>query len=83
MKKISLIIILYFFSLNLNNLNADHPTVSIACAHPAKFGNAIMKAINKELKIPSELNSIFDKKENMIVLPNNSEEVKNIILRNV
>ena len=57
--------------------------VSLACAHPAKFNTAVKKAINKEIDIPSELSNLFDKKENMTILPNSTQEVKNYLLQNI
>jgi len=61
----------------------DHPVVSLGCAHPAKFGDAIKKAIGTEAPLPKELKNIFDKKEKMSILPNNTEDIKNHILNNL
>ena len=33
----------------------DHPVISLGCAHPAKFGDAIKKAIGAEASLPKEL----------------------------
>ena len=53
----------------------------MACAHPAKFKNAIFDAINQETAVPKELKNIFDKDEKMIILENNKKLVKSEILK--
>ena len=63
--------------------STDHSLISLACAHPAKFGNAIKKAIGKEPELPKELENIFDKDEKMTILPNNSKVIKSLILNNI
>ena len=67
----------------LHENTLDHPVVSLGCAHPAKFGDAIKKAIGIEPPLPKGLENIFDKKEKMSILPNNTEDVKNHILNNI
>ena len=61
----------------------NHSFVSLACAHPAKFGDAIKKATGNEIDIPKELENLFDKQEKMFILPNNSNEIKSLILNNI
>ena len=63
--------------------NDDETWVSLACAHPAKFNLAVEKAINKSVDIPIELSNLFDKKEKLTILPNNTKEVKNYLLQNI
>ena len=63
----------------LNN-DKDATWVSLACAHPAKFSNAIEKAIGKPAVLPKELSKIFDKEEKMTILQNNKENLKSLIL---
>ena len=67
----------------LHNIDLDHAIVSLACAHPAKFGDAIKKATNEEPIFPKELENIFDKEEKMSILPNNSDDIKSFILKNI
>ena len=55
--------------------------ISLACAHPAKFKNAIFDAINQEPTVPKELKNIFAKEEKMIILENNKKLVKSEILK--
>jgi threonine synthase len=61
----------------------DHPYVSLACAHPAKFSKAIEKAIGVSPIYPKELDNIFDKKEKMTILSNNCKAIKSHIIKNI
>ena len=61
----------------------DHSVISLGCAHPAKFGDAIKKAIGSEVPLPKELKNILDKKEKMNIMPNNTEDIKNFILKRI
>ena len=65
----------------LNKINNNIANISLACAHPAKFKNAIFDAINKEPTVPKELKNIFAKDEKMIILENNKKLVKSEILK--
>ncbi len=67
----------------LMDKNDEEPWVSLACAHPAKFNTAVEKSIGKVIDIPKELSNLFDKKEKMTILPNNTQEVKNYLLQNI
>ena len=67
----------------LNNIHLDHAIVSLACAHPAKFSDAIKKATDEVVIFPKELENIFDKEEKMSILPNNSDDIKSFILNNI
>ena len=67
----------------LMDKNDEETWVSLACAHPAKFNSAVKKAIKKEADIPIELSNLFDKKETMTILPNNTNKVKNYLLENI
>ena len=65
----------------LNKINNNIANISLACAHPAKFKNAIFDAINQEPIVPKELKNIFAKDEKMIILENNKKLVKSEILK--
>ena len=67
----------------LNNIHLDHAIISLACAHPAKFGEAIKKATGVAPNFASELDNIFEKEEKMSILPNNSDDIKLFILENL
>jgi len=63
--------------------DANLPWVSLACAHPAKFGNAIEKATGEPPVLPKDLSKLFDKEEKMTILDNNKEVLKSLILKNL
>ena len=44
----------------LDQKKSEHPIVSLACAHPAKFGDAIEKATGKKPIIPDQLKNVFE-----------------------
>tara|TARA_Y100000591_G_scaffold315711_1_gene323600 strand:+ start:64 stop:1431 length:1368 start_codon:yes stop_codon:yes gene_type:complete len=61
----------------------DETWVSLVCAHPAKFNDAVKKAIKKDIDIPKELSNLFDKEEKMTILENSTQKVKNYIINNI
>ena len=61
--------------------DANLPWVSLACAHPAKFGNAIEKATGEPPVLPKDLSKLFDKEEKMTILDNNKNILKSLILK--
>ena len=63
----------------LDKLDSEEPTISLACAHPAKFSEAIIKATKKNPIIPKKLKKIFDKKEKMTILNNDKHIIKSFI----
>jgi len=67
----------------LNNLGSNIPSISLACAHPAKFADVINKAIGEDPSFPKELDNIFYKEEKMTIVPNNFEEIKSFILKKI
>ena len=67
----------------LKNVDPDHPYISLACAHPAKFNDAVEKATGSKSLVPKELENIFDKKEKMTILNNETKAVKSLILKNL
>ncbi len=67
----------------LHEKNIHEPWVSLACAHPAKFGNAIEKATGKKPLMPNDLSKIFDNEEKMTILKNNKDDLKSLILSSI
>ena len=61
--------------INLNGKNAV-----LSTAHPCKFPEAIIKAINIKSELPTELNYILNEEENFDVIQNEIEQVKDYIL---
>ena len=61
----------------------NSPWVSLACAHSAKFGDAIEKATGEPPIMPKDLSKLFDKEEKMTILDNNKDILKSLILKNL
>ena len=60
----------------------DISIVSLACAHPAKFPDAVQKATGEYPNLPHHLDDLWERKERLTVLPNKFEEVSNYIADN-
>jgi len=54
-------------------------TVALACAHPAKFPQAVQKAIGERPALPEKLADLYERKERFTVLPNDAAAVKAFI----
>jgi threonine synthase len=61
----------------------DGPVVALATAHPAKFPEAITRAINRPSMFPPRLGDLLTREERYIVLPNAISAVKEFILGHV
>ena len=73
------------FAASLDYLEKNskgHTVVSLATAHPAKFSNAVVKAIGKKPILPKKYENIFELEEKCEVLDNNYKLVKDFILKN-
>ena len=71
-------------SLNiLSELDNKDINVALACAHPAKFPNSINDSIGLFPKQPKKLADMMDSEEKYINLKNNTELVKNYIIKNI
>ena len=66
----------------LEKNSKGHTVVSLATAHPAKFSNAVVKAIGKKPILPKKYENIFELEEKCQVLDNNYKLVKDFILKN-
>ena len=65
-------------AFNQHNLKGNN--IVLATAHPCKFPDAILKAINLKSNLPEQLKFILDEKENYAILDNNIKEIKHYIL---
>ena len=61
-------------------MSNDQPTISLACADPGKFGNAIKEATGSLPHSRPELENIFDQNEKMTILDNDTNIIKLHIL---
>lgn len=55
------------------------PTIALACAHPAKFPDAVEDATGIRPPLPPHLEALFDKAELVTPLPNDLEKLKKFI----
>jgi len=63
----------------------DHavPLVALACAHPAKFPDAVEEATGIRPPLPAHLADLYDRKEKFSVLPNDLSQLQAFIRKNV
>ncbi|MBU0799937.1 MAG: threonine synthase, partial [Alphaproteobacteria bacterium] len=59
------------------------PMVVLACAHPAKFPEAVMTALGQEPVMPARLAAVLKKAEHLMVLPHNLERLKSVVRQNL
>lgn len=59
--------------------DATIPMVTLATAHPAKFPDAVERAIGIRPALPSRLADLFEREERLSILPNDPAAVKNFI----
>lgn len=57
----------------------DVPIVSLACAHPAKFPDAVKKATGKHPALPDFIADLMDREEMMDKLPNDLEALEEFV----
>ncbi len=71
------------FSAALNMKMAGHknPLVVLGTAHPAKFPDAVERAIGIRPALPGHLSDLMEKPEKMTVLDNDIDVIKNYILK--
>jgi threonine synthase len=55
-------------------------TIILGTAHPYKFLETVKKATSMEIKAPSQLSNMIDKKERFDIIDNNISEIKKYIL---
>lgn len=60
----------------LQQLPQDTVTVSLACAHPAKFPTAVKTAVGISPGLPDFLSDLFDRQERFTVIENDKMAVK-------
>ncbi len=56
-----------------------YPTVCLATAHPAKFPEAVKRAIGREPEKPEAIRALEGKKKRLVVLPADTSRVKDYI----
>jgi threonine synthase len=51
--------------------NSDAPMIVLACAHPAKFADVVESATGLRPALPATLGDLLERRERLVVLPNN------------
>lgn len=69
------------FSSN-HKLNLQGPVVALACAHPAKFPDAVEKAIGIRPPLPAPHADLLSRPEHFDILPSKADVVKAYIMNN-
>ena len=60
----------------IEKLKIQTNCVILATAHPCKFPEAILRAIDKNVNLPNNLKNILEEKENFSIIENNIDKVK-------
>ena len=63
-------------------VSPEIPIISLACAHPAKFPDAVYRATGFYPDLPAQLDDLLEKKEYTVELPNDFEAVSSYIADN-
>ncbi|HEU4838570.1 MAG TPA: threonine synthase [Micavibrio sp.] len=58
------------------------PLVALACAHPAKFPDAVEKATGIRPPLPAHMADLYDRKEKFTVLPNDQTQLQDFVRKN-
>lgn len=61
------------------SLDPDIPVVALACAHPAKFPDAVERATGVRPGLPRHLSDLFEREERLSVLPNDIAVLKDFV----
>ncbi len=57
----------------------DHPMVTLATAHPAKFPDAVREATGAETSLPDRMADLYERPERLTVLPNDLAAIEDFI----
>ena len=60
----------------------ESPTVALACAHAAKFPDAVEKAIGIRPPLPAKMSDLFEREEIVTELPNDLSELQSFVRNN-
>ncbi len=58
------------------------PVISLACAHPAKFPDAVEKAIGIRPQLPQQLSDLMNRQETKINIDGTTKATKELIIKN-
>ena len=60
-------------------VSEDVPIVSLACAHPAKFPDAVMSATGVSPALPSHLTDLMEREDRVSVIRNDMAEIQSFV----
>jgi threonine synthase len=63
-----------------NLVDKDTPIISLACAHPAKFPDAVHHASGQMPALPAGLADLMSREEQMLKVPNDMAAVQKLVL---
>lgn len=66
-------------ALELAAQDTEGAIVSLACAHPAKFPDAVEKATGQRPELPDHLSDLFEHEERLSQLPNDLKTVQDFV----
>ncbi|MEC7246542.1 MAG: threonine synthase, partial [Pseudomonadota bacterium] len=61
-------------------IDADTPIISLACAHPAKFPDAVFKASGQHPALPDSLSDLMEREEQMLTAKNDMAAIQQLLL---
>jgi len=64
----------------ISTCDTSTPMIALACAHPAKFPDVVERATGLRPALPAALSDILERRERMVVLPNDLSDVTRFIL---
>jgi threonine synthase len=70
------------YSARIAGIAADVPVVTLATAHPAKFRDAVERAIGIRPALPTRIGSLFEREERFEILPGDYNTVRDYVLAN-
>jgi threonine synthase len=59
--------------------NPSVPMIALSTAHPAKFGDAVKKAVGHAAPLPEHLSDLMGRKEHFTVLPNDQGTIERFV----
>jgi threonine synthase len=71
------------FAANQLTDDPSVPLISLACAHPAKFPDAVKEAIGVHPELPKHLEDLYDRPEFVSVLKNDQDLVQDFVRKNI
>ena len=67
-------------ALDDGTIPSDVPVVALACAHPAKFQDAVTRATGTEPPLPAHLADLMERPESMRHAPATAAAVRELVL---